>query len=64
MTSGCVYSEEIGDSYNSPGMTEFMHQIESIHEGIFVHSIYLEENSSDDQKAGWVSAIFFGYLKI
>ncbi|KAH8108094.1 alpha/beta-hydrolase [Cristinia sonorae] len=41
----------MGDSYNSPGMLEFMSLIEDMHKGIFVHSVYLDENPKDDQRA-------------
>ncbi|THH30417.1 hypothetical protein EUX98_g3784 [Antrodiella citrinella] len=41
----------MGDTYNSPGMLEFISLIENIHKGIFVHSVYLDENPKDDQRA-------------
>lgn len=47
--------EITGDSYASPGMLEFAELIKGVHPGIFVHSIYLDQNLDADQRAG-----FFG----
>lgn len=44
----------IGDTYISAGMTEFIQLIKGIHPGIFVHSVYLNQDPQEDQKAGWV----------
>ncbi|PBK63616.1 palmitoyl-protein thioesterase [Armillaria solidipes] len=43
----------LGDSYSSPGMTQFASLIEDIHPGIFVHSIYIDEVQDNDRKAGF-----------
>jgi len=32
---------------------QFIEQIQKIHEGIYVHSIYVDEDSKEDQRAGW-----------
>ncbi|EJF58190.1 alpha/beta-hydrolase [Dichomitus squalens] len=45
----------LGDSYASAGMLEFMQLIKDIHPGIFIHSVWLNEDLEQDQKAG-----FFG----
>ncbi|PAV18878.1 palmitoyl- thioesterase [Pyrrhoderma noxium] len=45
----------LGDSYASPGMLEFADLLKEVHPGLFVHSIYIEENLDADQRAG-----FFG----
>ncbi|TFK90400.1 alpha/beta-hydrolase [Polyporus arcularius HHB13444] len=45
----------LGDSYASPGMLEFMQLIKDMHSGLFIHSVYLNEDLEEDQKAG-----FFG----
>ena len=44
----------LGDSHSSPGMLEFISKVKEIHPGIFVHSVYIEEDLSEDQKAGAV----------
>ncbi|OBZ68161.1 Palmitoyl-protein thioesterase 1 [Grifola frondosa] len=43
----------LGDSYASPGMLEFMSLIKDIHPGIFIHSIFLNENLKEDERAGF-----------
>ncbi|EKM54569.1 uncharacterized protein PHACADRAFT_57928, partial [Phanerochaete carnosa HHB-10118-sp] len=43
----------MGDSYNSPGMLEAVHEIETAHPGIFVHSVHLAEAEDDDKKADY-----------
>ncbi|KAF7977768.1 hypothetical protein HWV62_2874 [Athelia sp. TMB] len=43
----------LGDSHSSPGMLEFAEMIKKIHPGIFVHSIYIEEDLSSDRRAGF-----------
>ncbi|KAI8975883.1 alpha/beta-hydrolase [Trametes punicea] len=45
----------MGDSYASPGMLEFMSRVRQMHPGIFIHSVYLDENLEEDERAG-----FFG----
>ena len=47
----------LGDSHSSPGMLKFASLIKDIHKGIFIHSIYIEEELSADQKAGFVSSL-------
>ncbi|KZT67183.1 alpha/beta-hydrolase [Daedalea quercina L-15889] len=41
----------LGDSYNSPGILEFIARVKDIHPGIFVHSIHLAESLDDDRRA-------------
>ncbi|KAF8518754.1 alpha/beta-hydrolase, partial [Gautieria morchelliformis] len=43
----------LGDSHMSPGMLEFMSLVRNIHPGLFIHSIYVEEDLDNDQRAGW-----------
>lgn len=43
-----------GDSYASPGMLEFASLIEGIHDGIFVHSVYISDELDKDRQAGFV----------
>ncbi|KAI9068364.1 alpha/beta-hydrolase [Trametes sanguinea] len=45
----------LGDSYASPGMLEFMELIKEMHPGIFIHSVYQDEDLKEDERAG-----FFG----
>lgn len=47
----------LGDSYASPGILEFISMIKDIHPGIFVHSIYLNENLDEDQKATFYGSV-------
>jgi len=47
----------LGDSHSSPAMLEFIDLIKDVHPGIFVHSVYIEQNLDSDQKAG-----FYGNL--
>lgn len=35
-------------------MLEFMSLVRKIHPGLFIHSIYVEEDLEKDQRAGWV----------
>lgn len=44
----------LGDSYASPGMLEFASMIKNVHPGIFVHSVYIEEELDKDRQAGFV----------
>ncbi|KAI0940574.1 hypothetical protein AcW1_003733 [Taiwanofungus camphoratus] len=41
----------LGDTYTSPGILEFVSLTKDMHPGIFVHLIYLDKNSEEDQKA-------------
>jgi palmitoyl-protein thioesterase len=50
-------SIDLGDSHLSPGMLEFMSLVRKIHPGLFIHSIYVEEDLKKDQRAGWVRSV-------
>ncbi|KAF8348139.1 palmitoyl-protein thioesterase [Amanita rubescens] len=41
----------MGDSYASKGMDNFMARIEDIHPGIFIHSIYVDQDLGKDKEA-------------
>ncbi|EGN99970.1 hypothetical protein SERLA73DRAFT_180317 [Serpula lacrymans var. lacrymans S7.3] len=43
----------LGDSHSSPGMLQFQSEVKKMHPGIFVHSIYIEEDLKADQRAGF-----------
>jgi len=43
----------LGDSANAPGMLQFAEEIKTVHPGIFVHSIYIEEDLDQDRQAGF-----------
>ncbi|KAF7315260.1 Palmitoyl-protein thioesterase [Mycena indigotica] len=43
----------LGDSANAPGMKQFAEEIKQVHQGIFVHSIYIEEDLDKDRRAGF-----------
>ncbi len=45
----------LGDSYASPGMLEFAELIQDVHPGIFVHSVYIDQDLRRDREAGVVS---------
>ncbi|EJD52643.1 alpha/beta-hydrolase [Auricularia subglabra TFB-10046 SS5] len=47
----------LGDSYNSPAMEGFIDEVRDMYPDIFIHSVYIDPNTEQDQKAGW-----FGYL--
>lgn len=47
----------LGDSHSSPGMLEFISKVKEVHPGIFIHSIYIEEDLSEDQRAGTVRTL-------
>ena len=47
----------LGDSYGSPGMLEFMDLIKEMHPGLYIHSVYLDEDLEADQKAGFVRIV-------
>lgn len=42
-------------------MLKFAELVKDVHPGLFVHSIYIEENLDSDQRAGFVSftGLFF-----
>ena len=44
----------LGDSYSSPGMLQFAAEIQEVHPGIFVHSVYIDPDNSKDRQAGFV----------
>lgn len=44
----------LGDSHSSPGMLQFASRIKEMHPGIFVHSIYIDEDLDKDRRAGFV----------
>ncbi|KAF7428436.1 hypothetical protein PC9H_007660 [Pleurotus ostreatus] len=41
----------LGDSHSSPGMLEFASLIGEMYPGIFIHSIYIEQDADADRKA-------------
>ncbi|KAH0589286.1 hypothetical protein H2248_005048 [Termitomyces sp. 'cryptogamus'] len=43
----------LGDSHSSPGMLEFASRIEELHPGIFIHSVYVDEDLDKDRNAGF-----------
>lgn len=43
----------LGDSYSSPSMLHFISMIKDTHPGIFVHSVYIDEDLDKDKKAGF-----------
>ncbi|KZT00467.1 alpha/beta-hydrolase [Laetiporus sulphureus 93-53] len=43
----------LGDSYASPGILEFIARVKDMHPGIFVHSIYVDQNPEEDTRATW-----------
>ncbi|THU86012.1 alpha/beta-hydrolase [Dendrothele bispora CBS 962.96] len=47
----------LGDSYNSPGILEFIGTIQERIPGIFVHSVYLDEEQDKDRQAGFYGNI-------
>ncbi|KAF9484503.1 palmitoyl-protein thioesterase [Pholiota conissans] len=43
----------LGDSHSSPGMLEFASRIKELHPGIFVHSVFIDQDLSKDRQAGF-----------
>ncbi|KAJ7755725.1 palmitoyl-protein thioesterase [Mycena maculata] len=43
----------LGDSAISEGMLEFAAEITTVHPGIFIHSVYIEEDIDKDRQAGF-----------
>ncbi|KAJ7647520.1 palmitoyl-protein thioesterase [Roridomyces roridus] len=43
----------LGDSATSKGMLEFAQEIRGVHPGIFIHSVYLDEDLDKDRRAGF-----------
>ena len=50
----------LGDSYSSPGMVQFESEVKKMHPGIFVHSIYIDQDANADKRAGFVSVAYTG----
>jgi len=48
----------MGDSAHSVAMLEFARLCQGVHPGMFVHSIYIDENIDKDHRAGFVGAQF------
>lgn len=49
----------LGDTYGSPGILEFIQEIDNMYPGIFVHSVYIKEAPDEDRKAGYVRSLSF-----
>ncbi|EEB97049.1 hypothetical protein MPER_03713, partial [Moniliophthora perniciosa FA553] len=47
------------DSHSSPGMLEFQEMIKQVHPGIFIHSIFIEEDLDKDRLAS-----FYGHVNV
>ena len=47
----------LGDTYASPGIVEFEGEVKKMHPGIFVHSVYIDQDPKADQRAGFVSVV-------
>ncbi|KAL4073847.1 Alpha/Beta hydrolase protein [Scleroderma citrinum] len=43
----------MGDNYASPGILRFESEVKHIHPGIFVHSVYIDRDAKEDQRAGY-----------
>ena len=43
-----------GDSYASSGMVQFQSLVAKIHPGIFIHSVYIDPDAKEDQRATFV----------
>lgn len=43
-----------GDSHASRAMVEFGELIAKVHPGIFIHSVYIEEDQEQDRRASFV----------
>ncbi|KAG8213988.1 Alpha/Beta hydrolase protein [Butyriboletus roseoflavus] len=43
----------LGDTYASPGMVQFESEVKKMHPGIFVHSVYIDQDTKADQRAGF-----------
>ncbi|KAL0579738.1 hypothetical protein V5O48_002232 [Marasmius crinis-equi] len=43
----------LGDSHSSPGLLDFFKMIRKVHPGIFIHSVYIEEELDKDRQAGF-----------
>ncbi|KAJ7594746.1 palmitoyl-protein thioesterase [Mycena floridula] len=47
----------LGDSHSSPGMLEFTSMIKEVHPGIFIHSVYIDQDLKQDREAGFYGKI-------
>ncbi|KAH7926689.1 alpha/beta-hydrolase [Leucogyrophana mollusca] len=47
----------LGDTYDSPGMLQFQSEVKKMHPGIFVHSVYIDQNPKADQRAGFYGKV-------
>ncbi|KAF8904388.1 palmitoyl-protein thioesterase [Gymnopilus junonius] len=43
----------LGDSHSSPGMLQFVSMVQKVHPGMFVHSVYIDEDLGKDRQAGF-----------
>ncbi|KAF8160954.1 palmitoyl-protein thioesterase [Crassisporium funariophilum] len=43
----------LGDSHSSPGMLQFASMIQDVHPGIFIHSVFIDEDLDKDRQAGF-----------
>ncbi|KAI0301042.1 palmitoyl-protein thioesterase [Multifurca ochricompacta] len=43
----------LGDSYASSGILQFQSLIDKIHPGIFIHSVFIDPDQKEDQRAGF-----------
>ncbi|KAF8844414.1 alpha/beta-hydrolase [Paxillus ammoniavirescens] len=43
----------LGDTYASPGMVQFESEVKKMHPGIFVHSVFIDQDAQADQRAGF-----------
>jgi palmitoyl-protein thioesterase len=50
----------LGDTYASPGMVQFESEVKKMHPGIFVHSVFIDQDAQADQRAGFVSFAVIG----
>ncbi|KAF9227294.1 palmitoyl-protein thioesterase [Gyrodon lividus] len=47
----------LGDTYASPGMVQFQGEVKKMHPGIFVHSVFIDQDAQVDQRAGFYGNI-------
>ncbi|KAJ6603123.1 palmitoyl-protein thioesterase [Mycena sp. CBHHK59/15] len=43
----------LGDSASSPGILQFTEEIKKVHPGIYLHSVYIDEDLDNDRRAGF-----------
>ncbi len=46
-----------GDSYASSGMMQFQSLVAKMHPGIFIHSVYIDPDAKEDQRATFVRSL-------